>query len=250
MKLSAAVITYNEEQNIVRFLKSVSSIADEIIVVDSFSQDKTKEIAENFPKVKFIQNRFEGYGPQKNFAIDHCSGEWILLLDADEIPDNRALQSIKKIVKNESGFFVYNIELINILLGRQLKYGGWGKVFRERLFKKGYGKYDDALVHETFLTESKKGLIEGKIHHYTYKSIAHHIEKINRYSTLMMDQYHKKNKRVNIFIILTSPAFNFFKNYFLRLGFLDGIVGFYAAAVNSFYTFLKYIKLYEKQNSF
>lgn len=249
MKLSVAIITFNEERILEKNLSVVQDIADEIIIVDSFSTDGTEEICKKFSKVKFIRHPFEGFGRQKNFAINECSGQWILFLDADEIPDETAKTSIQKIVSAEhSGFSVYHIEFNNIFLGKALKYGGWGNIKRERLFKRGFGKYSEDIVHECFVTSEKIGLLQGKLNHYTYKNIYHHIEKSNKYTSMMAEKMYNNGKRATIFKILFNPFYQFIKSYFIRLGFLDGLVGYYAASTAAFYTFLKYKKLHEIEN--
>jgi len=246
MKLSVAIITFNEERIIEKNLNAVHDLADEIIIVDSFSTDSTKEICLKFPKVKFIKQKFLGFGKQKNLAIEQCQSEWILFLDSDEIPNEELIDSIRRIVSEpKSAFNVYDVEFNNIFLGETLKYGGWGNIKRERLFKKGHGKYSEDIVHEAFVTTETKGKLQGKINHYTYKDIYHHIEKSNKYTSMMAEKMYKNDKKSNIFKILFKPLFQFFKSYFLRLGFLDGLVGYYAAATAAFYTFLKYKKLHE-----
>lgn len=246
MKLSVAIITFNEERIIEKNLNAVHDLADEIIIVDSFSTDSTKAICLKFPKVKFIKQKFLGFGKQKNLAIEQCQSEWILFLDSDEIPNEELIDSIRRIVSEpKSPFNVYDVEFNNIFLGETLKYGGWGNIKRERLFKKGYGKYSEDIVHEAFVTTETKGKLKGKINHYTYKDIYHHIEKSNKYTSMMAEKMYKNGKKSNIFKILFKPLFQFFKSYFLRLGFLDGLVGYYAAATAAFYTFLKYKKLHE-----
>lgn len=246
MKLSVTIITFNEERIIEKNLNAVHDLADEIIIVDSFSTDSTKEICLKFPKVKFIQQKFLGFGKQKNLAIEQCQSEWILFLDSDEIPNEELIDSIRRIVSEpKSAFNVYDVEFNNIFLGETLKYGGWGNIKRERLFKKGHGKYSEDIVHEAFVTTETKGKLQGKINHYTYKDIYHHIEKSNKYTSMMAEKMYKNGKKSNIFKILFKPLFQFFKSYFLRLGFLDGLVGYYAAATAAFYTFLKYKKLHE-----
>ncbi len=249
MKLSVAVITYNEEKNIKRFLNSVSDIADEIVITDSFSTDRTEEIARNNPKVKFIQKDFVGYGKQKNFAISQCNGEWILFPDTDEIIDEKAKSSILKIINENQSKEVFLINFDNILLGKTLNFGGWGKVSRERFFKNGSAKYSEDDVHESFITSSEKGILEGRIKHYTYRNIHHHIEKSNYYTSMMAEQMFRKGKKSSIAKIFFKPTFQFFKTYVLKAGFLDGWVGFYIAITAAFYTFLKYSKLYEKNKN-
>ncbi|ALR31503.1 hypothetical protein ATE47_13690 [Chryseobacterium sp. IHB B 17019] len=248
MPLSLAVITYNEEENIVRLLDSLKNTVDEIIIVDSFSTDKTKEIcSQKYPQVKFFEKKFNGYGEQKNHALDLCCHEWILFLDADEVPDEDLKESIQMVVSSKNAEYnVYNAKFNNHLGIHTIKFGGWGNVCRERLFKKGCARYSDDKVHEYLITDQKTGLLEGKIDHYTYKSIFHHITKINIYSCMMADKMFEKGKKINRFKIIVSPIFEFIKVFIFKLGFLDGFPGFYIAKTMSYYTFLKYIKLYEK----
>ena len=246
MKLSVCYIIFNGERIIEKSIRSVYDIADEIIIVDSFSTDKTEEICTGFPKVKFIKKKFEGFGEQKNYTLAHASGEWILFLDSDEVPDAVAVQAIKDILKsNDPAYKVYTIHFNNILLKKTIQYGGWGAVWRERFFKKGHGKYSDDLVHESFITQDKIGKLPGNIDHYTYNSIAHHIEKINKYTQMMAERKIANGKTVSLFKIIFAPFFNFMKTYFFKLGFMDGVAGFYISIAGAFYTFLKYIKINE-----
>lgn len=249
MKLSVAIITFNEERIIERTLCSIQDLADEIIIVDSYSTDNTETICKRFPKLNFIQQKFLGFGKQKNYALTLCSSEWILFLDADEIPDTTLKDSIRKIISEEnSKFHVYDIKFNNIFLGKALRYGGWGNTKRERFFKKGFGKYSEDIVHEEFITTEKKGKLNGKINHFTYKDIHHHIEKSNKYTSMMAEKMYKNGKKATVAKILFKPLYQFIKSYFLRLGFLDGLVGYYAAFTAAFYTFLKYKKLHEITN--
>jgi len=249
MKLSVAIITFNEERILEKTLSSIEDLADEIIIVDSYSTDRTETICKHFSKLKFIQQKFLGFGRQKNYAISLCTSEWILFLDADEIPDETAKDSIRKIIADEhQKCFVYDIRFNNIFLGKALKYGGWGNTRRERFFKKGYGKYSEDIVHEEFITTEKKCRLNGRINHYTYKDIHHHIEKSNKYTSMMAEKMYRNGKKATVAKILFKPLYQFIKSYFLRLGFLDGLVGYYAAFTAAFYTFLKYKKLHEITN--
>lgn len=132
-----------------------------------------------------------------------------------------------------------------MLLGRELRHGGWGGVRRIRFFRKGSGKYSEDIVHESFVTKESIGLLKGFISHYTYRDIAHHIEKTNIYTSMMAEKLSRQGKNSGSLKIVVKPAFQFLKSYLLRRGFLDGIPGFYAAVSASFYTFLKYMKLWE-----
>lgn len=248
MPLSLAVITYNEEENIVRLLDSLKNTVDEIVIVDSFSTDKTKEICtQKYPQVKFFERKFNGYGEQKNHALDLCSHEWILFLDADEVPDEDLKNSIKKITSSDHPeFSVYKTKFNNHLGIHLIKFGGWGNVYRERLFRKDCARYSNDKVHEYLITNKKTGILDGTLNHYTYKSIQHHITKINKYSDLMAEKMFERGKKIKRFKIIVSPIYEFIKVFIFKLGFMDGFPGYYIAKTMSYYTFLKYIKLYEK----
>ncbi|ASK30834.1 beta 1,4 glucosyltransferase [Chryseobacterium sp. T16E-39] len=248
MPLTLAVITYNEEYNIVRLLDALCDIVDEIIIVDSYSTDSTKEIIlRQYPKAKFFEKKFNGYGEQKNHALKFCSNDWVLFLDADEVPNKELKKSIKQITSLQNPeFCVYKAKFNNHLGTRLIKHGGWGTVSRERLFKKDAAKYSDDKVHEYLVTNQKSGTLEGRLDHYTYKSIHCHVSKINKYSDMMAEKMFDNGKRIKRFKIIVSPVFEFVKVFIFKLGFLDGFAGYYVAKTMSYYTFLKYIKLREK----
>ncbi|AKK72178.1 hypothetical protein OK18_05575 [Chryseobacterium gallinarum] len=248
MALSLAIITHNEEENIIRLLDSLTDIVDEIVIVDSFSTDNTKEICtKQYPQVRFFEKKFNGYGEQKNHALNLCTHEWVLFLDADEVPDVDLKRSIQEVVSSANpAFNVYKVRYNNHLGIHLIRFGGWGSVFRERLFRKQYVRYSDDKVHEFLITGQKAGILEGKLDHYTYKSIQHHVTKINKYSDMMAEKMFEKGKKINRFKIIVSPLFEFIKVFIFKLGFLDGFPRFYIAKTMSYYTFLKYIKLYEK----
>lgn len=249
MNLSVAIITFNEEKNIRRLLEEIQDLADEIVVVDSYSTDGTADVALEFPNVRVISHAFEGYGRQKNFALSQCRGNWIFFPDADEVPDELAKSEIREIAAKGGGFDVYKIKFSNILLGRVLHHGEWGNVWRERLFRRGSAHYSDDPVHERFLTSADIGTLKGRILHYTYRDISHHLDKTNRYTSMMAAKMLENGKKSSAIQIVFSPMFQFFKTYIFRLGFLDGVPGFYSSINAAFYTFSKYMKLYELRNA-
>jgi hypothetical protein len=156
-------------------------------------------------------------------------------------------RSIQKIVSSaNTEFNVYKVKFNNHLGSHLIKYGGWGNVYRERLFRKKYAMYSDDKVHEFLITDQKPGLLEGRLDHYTYKSIHHHVSKINKYSDMMAEKMFERGKKINRFKIIVSPIFEFIKVLIFKRAFLDGFPGFYIAKTMSYYTFLKYIKLREK----
>ena len=246
MKLSVGLITHNEENRIGKTLDAIKDIADEIIVVDSESSDRTKEIAE-FKGAKVFVEKWKGYGPQKNSVLSKCSGEWILLLDADEVVSEKLKEEIKKIINDENlKYDVYKIKLRNIAFGREIKYGGWDD-YVIRLWKNGVVKISDREVHEKYeIGNGKLGTLNELIIHYTYDSIEEFLEKLNRYTSQSAIQYAKEKKNAGIIKIYSKMLFRFIKMYILQLGFLDGYEGYLLAKYSSIYTMTKYTKLREE----
>lgn len=244
MKLSVGIITFNEEKILGKTLESVKKIADEIIIVDSNSTDKTVEIAESFG-AKVHNEEWRGFGPQKNSVIDKCQGEWILLIDADEELSPSLVEKILEIINGKNEFDVYKINRSSICFGKRIKYGGWSNQYATRLWKKDSVKINNNLVHEDFLTEKSIGKIQEHINHHSYLSLSDYLTRFNRYTSLGAEEYYKKGKKTNIFGIIINPIFKFLRMYIIRLGFLDGVEGFLLAILSSNYTMVKYYKLLE-----
>lgn len=244
MKLSVGIITLNEEKIIGKTLKSVEEIADEIIIVDSNSSDKTIEIAKSFG-AKVFTEAWKGFGPQKNSVIDKCSGEWILLIDADEELSESLVSKIKKIINGKTDYNVYKINRSSVCFGKRIRYGGWSNQYAVRLWKKNLVKVNENLVHEDYLTEEKIGFIKEQINHYSYLTLEDYLNRFNRYTTLGAQEYYKRGKNTGIFSIIVNPFFKFLRMYIIRLGFLDGIEGLLLAILSSNYTMVKYYKLLE-----
>lgn len=242
-KLTTVIITFNEEANIERCLKAVLPISDEIIVIDSFSRDNTVDICKKF-NVKVVQKQWEGYSAAKNYASEIAENEWILSVDADEVVSPPLALAISNILKNPV-YKVYKILRLNNYCGRWIKYGGWHKEFRKRLYNKSYVKWNDNEVHEDI--EVKENLPVGKIDenllHYSYRSISEHRVKTEKYATLSAREMFRKGKKPSYFKLLFSPAFKFIKDYIFRCGFMDGYYGYIIARENAFYTMQKYSKL-------
>lgn len=245
MTLTVSIITLNEERNLARTLESVKSFADEIVIVDSGSTDKTEEIAKNF-NAKFYFQKWLGYGLQRNKAIDLATSEWVLNIDADEEISPDLACEIKKIKENKnSQYEVYKINFMSVCFGKKIKYGGWSNSYRIRLFKKSAGRFNKNNVHEEFICKGEVGKIKQYIYHHSYSDLADYFEKFNKYTTLGAIEYYKKNKKANLFSIVFSPVFKFLRMYVFRLGFLDGLEGFLLATTSSLYTMVKYYKLRE-----
>lgn len=248
MKLSVGLITFNEEKNIARTLDSVLEIANEIVIVDSGSTDKTLEIARKYNAAIFSEE-WKGYGRQKNSVIAKCNGEWILLIDADEEISKELKNKIKIVINDEKSSSVYKPNFTAVCFGKKIRYGGWSNHYRVRLFKKGIGKYNDREVHEKFITNEKPEILQEEIFHHTYEDLEDYFVKFNRYTTESAIQYKKQNKKKNFILFYLDSIFKFFKMYIFKAGFLDGYEGYLLAKLSSFYVFIKYAKLREKNKN-
>lgn len=244
MKLSVGLITFNEENRIGKTIDAIKDIADEIIIVDSESKDRTVEIAE-FKGAKVFVEKWKGYGPQKNSVLEKCQGEWVLLLDADEVVSPELKEKIKSIINDEKlSSDVYKIKLRNIAFGKEIKFGGWDD-YVIRLWKNGKIKISNREVHEQYQTESKIEKINEKIIHYTYDSIEEFLEKLNRYTSQSATEYIKHKKSASFLKIYSKMLFRFVKMYIFQFGVLDGYEGYLLAKYSSIYTMTKYTKLRE-----
>ena len=242
-KLSVIVPTYKEEQNIEECLKGLT-FADEIIVVDSFSTDRTPEIAKKYA-TKFIQHEYIYSTKQKNWIIPQAKYQWILLVDADERVDEKLKKEIINILKNGPEYDAYWIRRRNFLLGKEIKHGSWGRDKVIRLFKRDKCRYEDKEVHGEIIVNGTTGYLKNKLIHYTYNSMDQYISKINRYAVWGAKQRYKEGWKGSFFHVIFQPPFVFFKNYVINFGFLDGKYGFLVEILNSYYVLLKYIRLWE-----
>lgn len=245
-KLSIAIITYNEAANIQRTLESVAW-ADEIVVVDSGSADKTVEICRRYTD-KVYHQEWLGFGQQKNLAIDKTSGEWILSLDADEPIEPALAEEIRDITSASTSNDGYRIPRKTFFLGKWMKYGGWYPDYNLRLFKKGRGRFKERLVHESIEVEGVVGNTKNAILHYAYPDLASYMQSINKYSSLAADIMHANNIsafQAGCLNILFRPAFTFVYKYFVRFGFLDGKHGLVLNLFHAYYVFAKYAKVWE-----
>lgn len=221
--ISVIIITCNNEDTIGIVLEKVAW-ADEVIVVDAESTDKTKEMAEKLG-AKVYQREWEGYASQKKYALGMASSDWILSLDSDEVLDNDLADSIKETISKESRFDGYMIRMVTYFLNRPLRFAS--KPFRQmRLFRKDKATLAERSVHEHFKVKSCGAIEKGMIKHYTSPTISDRIKKINLYSTLEADEIAKSGKRIAWFDIAIWPCKSFARNYILNLGFLDGMAGF------------------------
>lgn len=248
--LSVVIITYNEEHNIARCLDSVKAIANEIIVLDSYSTDATKAIALQ-KGAKVYEQAFLGYVEQKNKALEYAENDYVLSLDADEALDERLVESIKALNGNYNKAEVYNMNRCTRYCGKFIKHGAWYPNRRVRLFNKRFAKWGGINPHDTVVFDSKKvgrRFLKGDILHYSYNDLEEHIVQNNRFSTISAMSYFKLGKRSNWFKMSVNPLWAFINSYIVRMGFLDGYFGYVIARNIANLTFMKYYKLYALQN--
>lgn len=240
-KITAIIPTLNEEIHIEEAIKSVD-FADEIIVIDSYSTDKTVELAKKH-EVRIIQREFDDFSTQKNYAIDQAKNPWIYILDADErvTPDlkKEILEAVKD-PKNHVGFYVRRTFYF---AEKRINYCGFQTDKVIRLFLKEFCRYNGKLVHETINANGSVGFFKSRINHYSYRSFDHYISKLNHYSWLQAKELNKKGVRVNLFHILIKPFARFFIHYVIRLGFLDGFDGFMISKAQAYAVLSRYLKL-------
>jgi len=242
-KISAIIMTKNEEQNISGAIASLR-FADQIVVVDTGSTDKTLEIAKNLG-AEIHSIPFEGFGISKGKALKYCSGEWIFYLDADERVSDRLASDILKAVEEPGDIVGYSVSRLSQFIGRPIKHGGWFPDYVLRLFKRNSGDLTNNLVHESVVVVGKVQNLEGILYHCSYTNLKQYVEKMNLYSALSARQLFDSKRKFNAFDLLIHPPAVFFKMYFTKLGILDGFHGFILAILSSVHVLLKYAKLWE-----
>jgi len=240
-KLSVVIISKNESINIYNCVKS-ASFAEEVLVLDSGSDDDTVKLAKK-AGARVISSKWLGYGAQKNLAIKLAKGEWIFSLDADErINTNLAFEIISATKKNQD--LVYEISRKSLFVSKFMAYSGWRPDFTKRLFKKGSGAFQEKSVHEHFITNFKVGRLKESLIHYSYRDFETVLKKINTYSSCGANDYHKAKIKGSLLKAILHGLWAFFKTYFIKFGFLDGAEGFMLAFANAEYSYYKYLKLY------
>ena len=242
-KLSVVIITYNEEKNIGRCIDSVKNVADEVVVLDSFSSDRTKEICLE-KGANFFQQAFLGYIEQKNKALEFAENDYVLCLDADEAIDEKLETSISEEKKNFS-FKGYTMNRCTNYCGKFIRHGSWYPDRKLRLFDKKEAKWGGINPHDEveFKSTGETKRLKGDILHYSYYNIEEHRKQNEHFSSISAEAYFKKGKRSNRLKMILNPAWAFVNGYFFRLGFLDGYFGFVIAKMVAQLTFLKYKKL-------
>jgi len=242
-KVSAVLIAQNEEKNIGPALDSVAW-ADEIVVVDGGSSDGTIQLCKD-RGARVVEHGFTSYAEQKNFALRQATHDWLLSLDADERVTDQLSQEIQAL--NRSGFVGagYRIPRVSCYLGRFIRSTAWYPDHQLRLFDRRKAQWEGMWVHESVRVDGAVGKLKGEILHYSYENISDHVERLNHYATLAAKQMWESGRRGGLAPALIFPPFVFLKNFVLKRGFMDGTVGLFISFMNSFYVYLKFMKLKE-----
>lgn len=243
-RLTALLPTYNEEANIRACIESVRW-ADEILVVDSFSTDRTREIAAEYTD-RILQHEYVNSATQKNWAIPQAAHPWVLIVDADERVTPELRDEITSLLERGPDCQGYRIARINHFMGHRVRYCGWQNDECLRLFLRDKGRYQDREVHADVLIDGQVGRLRGKLLHYTFRSFDQYMRKFDRYTTWAAGDRARRTRKVRWHHLTLRPAFRFFKQYVLKRGFLDGRTGVVLCGLAAFSVFMKYAKLWER----
>jgi len=245
-KISVIVPSFNEEGNIRDCLESVKW-ADELLVVDSFSTDRTLEIAREYTD-RILRHEYVNSATQKNWAIPRAAHEWVMILDCDErVTPGLKREIIEILERDGDGYDGFSIFRINHFLGKRINHCGWNRDDVLRVFRRDLGRYQNREVHADIVLEGKSRHLEHKLLHYTFTSFDQYLKKMHRYAAWAAGDRGKKTKRVRWHHLTLRPAFRFFKQYILRMGVLDGKEGLILCILAGYSVFLKYAYLFERR---
>jgi len=244
MDISVVIITYDEEERLEGALKSVADLASEVIVVDSFSPDNTLDVAKKYTKHVY-QREWTNFADQKNFANDKASFSWILSLDADERVSPELREEILHIKEGEPECSGFSMPRQVFYLGKWIHHSGWYPDRKIRLFRKEEAHWEGEYIHEKLVIQGKIEKLKGHIHHFTYRTIADHLDRINKFSKLGAQKLYTQKKKTRWYHLVFLPFFRFIKSFFFRLGFLDGFAGLVISVLNGYAVFIRYAKLRE-----
>jgi len=240
MKITATIITQDEERNIVRVIESLRC-CDEILILDSGSTDRTVELAQNLG-ARVIEAGWRGYAGQKNWAAEHAAHDWILSLDADEALSEALEGEIWNLKKNGPQFDGYTMPRLARYLGRWIFHSGWYPDRKVRLYHRTKAKWVGDVVHESVHVEGPVGHLDANILHFTCESLSEHLRTLDRYTTLAAQDLVMRQVPIGLWRLIVDPPWTFIKTYFFQRGFQDGLEGLAIAYMAAFYTFLKYSK--------
>ena len=242
--VSAIVVCFNEEDRIEDCLKSLEW-CDEIVMVDSYSTDRTPEIGRRYTE-KFFQREWRGYRDQKAYAHSLATRDWVLLIDSDERVSEELRREIAAALADDKKEFAgYAIPRLVYYLGRWWRRGGWYPDYDVRLFRRDRATWGGIDPHEKVIVDGKVRRLQSPLHHFTYRSIDDHINRINRFTSISSAELQKSGGHWRLSDALLRPAVRFFRSYVIKRGFMEGFAGFYVALTASVYVFLKYAKLWE-----
>jgi glycosyltransferase involved in cell wall biosynthesis len=246
VRISATIITLNEEKKIESCIKSLIDVVDEIIVVDSCSTDQTETICKRYP-VKFIRHPFSDYVSQKNYAAEQAANDYILALDADERLSDELRKSILEVKRNWEDAHGFVVKRYNNYCGKWMHFSGWYPEHKVRLWDRRVAKWEGIDIHEIVkIPKAKVRKLKGHLLHYAYLSVDEHIKQVNRFAEIAARAKYKNGEKASFLInVILSPLFRFVKTFIFQLGFLDGYYGFIFCSLSSSMTFFKYVRLYE-----
>jgi len=244
VKISAVLITFNEEANIEAALRSLSGIADEIIVVDSHSTDRTIKLARPFTD-RIVERTWTNFADQKNFADGLAVHPWILSLDADERISPELRLEILALKDQNPSCGGFSMPRRVFYLGRWIKHCGWYPDRKIRLFPRDAAHWEGAYVHETLALRGDVRKLKGTIHHFSYRSIGDHLTRLNAFADLGAQKLYAQGRKCRWHHLLVLPFSRFLKSYVLKRGFLDGFAGMIVSVLNGYSIFVRYAKLRE-----
>lgn len=243
--ISAIIITLNEEKNIDTCLESLKGVADEVIVIDSFSTDKTKEICLKY-KVKFIEHEWEGYSKTKNYGNNLAVSDFILSVDADEALSPELRKSLLSLKTGNSPHNAYELSRVTNYCGKWIKHGGWYPDKKVRLWKNRTAQWIGDIHEELELPANTEiGSLSGDLYHYSFHTVQQHERQIAKFTDIAAKNDYARGRKTNGIRIFLYPKWKFFRDYVLRMGFLDGYYGYIVCKMSAHASFLKYIKLNE-----
>ena len=240
MKISATIITLNEQGNIARAIESLRC-ADEVLVIDSGSSDRTIESAAKLG-ARVVETPWRGYAGQKNFAAEQAAHDWVLSIDADEALSEALEGEIWRIKKNGPQYDAYTMPRMAKYLGRWILHSGWYPDRKVRLYDRRKARWVGDYVHESVKVGGRIGHLECNLLHYTCSSLSEHLRTMDRYTTLAAEELVARGRKIQWPDLVVDPFWTFVQTYFFRAGFLDGIEGLTIAFMAAFYNFLKYAK--------
>ena len=246
--LSVIITCKNEEKNIRNCIESVLKIADELIIADSGSTDRTKKIASEYD-CRIIEREYISAGNFKNWALPQAKNDWVMIVDADERVSPELSDEIQELLLSEPKFDGYIIFRKNHIYGHHVKYSGWGTDKVLRLFKRDLSRYKDMRVHsEVVVKTGRVSRLKGKLLHYPFWNLHQVMQKHEMYVTWAAQDLWDKGKRANFLNLTFRPCWRFFRHYIIKRGFLDGMPGLIVSGISMYYVFLKYVKLWEMQH--